>query len=223
MPIVCPICVSVNSSKDQGQLRLAYDAFVTALLPEDIPCIFCASSKTHRHGSYARMIQFTECTECLRPQRRLCPVCGRTFALLPNAVAPYQRTAVELQDEVVREVASGVPYEAVADAVPVCKGPLSVLTLRRWYARATTQITMLAAPFTALVLTEQPTLSLPQIPDFVRSRSICFFYILGEQWLRAKEPGVSAAYNGLRLALYLFAPSVSVNRVSYGLLQPFPP
>lgn len=221
MPIVCGIGVPVNSQP--GQLRAAYDAFVAKLVPEDMPCIHCGRSKTYGHGSYPRAIHFARFSESLRPHRRHCQDCGRTFGLLPEGVAPYQRTAVEVQDEVVRKLASGKGYEAVADATPSWRGPLSILTLRRWYARAAEQIPSLLTRLTALVLTEQPSSPIPVIPLTVRNTTLCLYYVVGEQWLRACCSGVSATWNTLRLAVCLFAPSVSVIRVSYGLSRTSPP
>ena len=216
MPIVCFIGLLVNNIA-AGQLSDSYLAWVASLLPADQPCIHCAHFLTHRHGFYPRAVHFEDFCEFLRIHRRHCPVCKKTFGLLPESVAPYQRVAVAVQDAVVKKVASGMSYAKVAESIPSPLGPLSTQTLHRWYLRDAQQIHDITTRFTALVLSQQPDGRIPHIPQTVRDRTVCFFYVLAEQWQTACQVGASAAWNTLRTTLYLFAPPLSVNRVSYGL------
>nr|WP_258110945.1 hypothetical protein [Alicyclobacillus sp. SP_1] len=112
---------------------------------------------------------------------------------------------------------SGRSYAKVTESIPSPLGPLSTQTLKRWYVRGAQQIQRITARFTALVLSAEPTCLIPSIPHSVRDRTVCFFYAMGEQWHDVGGYGMSAAWNTLRTMVYLFSPSVSVNRVSYGL------
>lgn len=216
MPIVCFIGIHVNSLIP-GQLNDFYVTWVAALRPTDQPCIHCAHFLTHGHGFYPRTIHFEDCSEFFHTLRRHCPVCKKTFGLLPEIVAPYQRVAIAVQETVVKKLASGTSFAKVAESIPSPLGPLSIQTLKRWYFRSVQQIGDVTTQFTALVLSQQPDVRTPTIPMTVRDRTVCFFYVLGERWEAAIESGTSAAWNALGIAVCLFAPSVSVNRVSYGL------
>jgi len=121
------------------------------------------------------------------------------------------------QDAVVSGLGSGKSYTKVAEMIPSPLGPLSTQTLKRWYVRGSRQIQDITTRFAALVLSAQPDALIPIIPHSVRDRTVCFFYVLGEQWHTASHSGTSAAWNTLRTMVCLFSPSVSVNRVSYGL------
>lgn len=215
MPIVCFIGLPVNSIMP-GHLKDFYLSWVASLLPTDNPCIHCANLLTHGHGFYPRAIHFEHFSEFLRIHRRHCPACHRTFGLLPETVAPYQRVAISVQDAVVSGLGSGKSYSKVAETISSPLGPLSTQTLKRWYVRGSQQIQSITTRFTALVLSAQPA-GIPIIPHSVRDRTVCFFYALGEQWHGVGGSGISAAWNTLRTMVCLFSPSVSVNRVSYGL------
>ncbi len=222
MPIVCLIGLPVNPIMS-GHLKDFYLSWVASLLPADNPCIHCANLLTHGHGFYPRAIHFVHFSEFLCIHRRRCPVCKKTFGLLPEMVAPYQRVAISVQDAVVSGLGSGRSYAKMAEAIPSPLGPLSLQTLKRWYVRGSQQIQDITPRFTALVLSEQPDVRTPSIPHSVRDRTVCFFYALGEQWHDAGGSGISGAWNALRTMICLFSPSVSVNRVSYGLEpSPFP-
>ncbi len=216
MPIVCLIGQRVNSIMP-GHLKDCYLSFVASLLPVDSPCIHCANPRTHGHGFYPRVIHFEDFSEVLCIHRRHCPTCHKTFGLLPEMVAPYQRVAISVQDAVVSRLGSGRSYAKVTESIPSPLGPLSTQTLKRWYVRGAQQIQRITARFTALVLSAEPTCLIPSIPHSVRDRTVCFFYAMGEQWHDVGGYGMSAAWNTLRTMVYLFSPSVSVNRVSYGL------
>lgn len=216
MPIVVYIGITVNSH-EPGHLRSVYERHISSLCPTDFPCIHCLYSLTHGHGSYSRTVHFEDHSEDFRAHRRRCPVCHRTFGILPAIVAPYQRVAISVQETVVKKLASGVSYAKVAESIPSPLGPISTQTLKRWYCRSVLQIHDITARFTALVLSQQPDVLSPTIPMSVREQTVCFFYALGERWQAAVGLGASAAWNVWRIAVCLFAPSVSVNRVSYGL------
>ncbi|KUO96206.1 hypothetical protein ATW55_09575 [Ferroacidibacillus organovorans] len=216
MPIVCLIGLPVNPIMP-GHLKDFYLSWVASLLPADQPCIHCANPRTHGHGFYPRSIHFEHFSEFLCIHRRHCPACNQTFGLLPETVAPYQRVAISVQDAVVSELGSGRSYTKVSETISSPLGPLSMQTLKRWYIRGSQQIQSIAPRFSALMLSVQPACLIPSIPHSVRDRTVCFFYAMGEQWHDVGGSGISAAWNALRTMLYLFSPSVSVNRVSYGL------
>ncbi len=222
MPIVGYVGVHVNSN-EPGQLRNVYEEYIASLHPTDQPCIHCFYFLTHGHGYYPRTIHFEYCSESFRVHRRHCPVCKKTFGLLPEILAPYQRVAIAVQETVTRQLASGMSYANVVGTIPSPLGPLSTQTLKRWYGRATAQISDISARFAALVFSQQPDTRLPTIPTTVRDRSVCLFYVLGEKWEASVESCTSSIWNTLRIAICLFAPSVSVNRVSYGLSLDLPP
>lgn len=216
MPIVCLIALPVNPIAP-GHLKDFYLSWVASLLPADHPCIHCEYPLTHGHGFYPRVIHFEHFSEFLCIHRRHCPACKKTFGLLPETVAPYQRVAISVQDAVVSGLGSGRSYTKVSETIPSPLGPLSTQTLKRWYVRGSQQIRSITTRFTAFVLSAQPDVRIPSIPHSVRDRTVCFFYALGEQWHSTCQSGTSAAWNILRNVVCLFSPLVSVNRVSWGL------
>lgn len=94
-----------------------YHQTILALMPSDVPCIYCFHSKTHAHGTYPRQpYSFREEREWWCIHRRYCPnlACRRTFGLLPALLAPYARFVIVAQDMAVADLAQGTPYEQTA-------------------------------------------------------------------------------------------------------------
>ncbi|MCL6444071.1 MAG: hypothetical protein K6T83_11550 [Alicyclobacillus sp.] len=212
MPIVYVACSCVNPEE--------YESIVDALKPADVPCIRCESPVTHRHGTYLRVP--LDLPQGLRVRRRLCPACERTFALLPSFLAPYQRASIPVQDEACARLAKGEPYEDVLRHLDARGLPLfEATTLRRWFLRLVRQVQQILPAVTALAQRQTPEVPLPALRMDVREPAVLAYYERLAIW-RGSD-ATSAAWNLLRRIVCVFAPSVSVNRVSYGLLPTPPP
>lgn len=213
MPIVYTSSDSVNPKMDPKTL---YDQAILTLTPSDVPCIYCHHPKTHSHGGYPRTpYDFHEVREMWRIHRRFCPNpdCGRTFGLLPSILAPYARFVIVAQDMAVADLAEGTSYEQIATHLDEQGVSPSESTLRRWFDRMQEQAHQVLPTLSSLLQNQEPGRPLPPLRNHVRDRSVCAYYDRLKLWGASH----SGAWNVLRRRVCLFAPSVSVNRVSYGL------
>lgn len=213
MPIVYFNSELVNPEMDAKTL---YQLAIVSLKPSDVPCIYCPYPKTHAHGSYSRQpYTFDEEREFWDIHRRLCPspACGRTFGLLPDLLAPYARFVIVAQDMAVADLAQGTSYEQTMEHLDEHGVSPSEPTLRRWFGRMQEQTRTLLPLFSSHLQNQQPERRLPALRNRVRDPIVCAYYDQLEVWGKSH----SGAWNVLRRCICLFAPSVSVNRVSYGL------
>lgn len=213
MPIVAIQCFSVNPKE--------YTDIVKRLHPCDVPCIYCGHLFTYVLGYYCRRpIGLGGLRYDFRQQRRECPICDRTFALLPSFVAPFQRYTIVVQDLLVGLFSGTLTLEdtllKLAEA-GVCLGESSA---RNWFFRIQKQVAEILALFSRMVQSERPDIPLPPLRVGVRDVRVCAYY---DRLMLLEGPKNSGAWNLTRRIACLFSPSVSVNRVSYGLSPAFPP
>lgn len=207
MPIVCVDCESVNPDE--------YANLVQRLLPQDVPCVHCLHLCTYVHGYYLRRpFDIDEVRHELWIQRRQCPSCQRTFALLPAFVAPFQRYTLVIQDLLASLLSGTATLEFALSTLAGFGVLLSESSARAWFSRICEQVPHILPLFSRLALCQRPDTQLPRLRRDVRNVRVCAYYdrmrILGESCN-------SGCWNLRRQTIYLFAPSVSVNRVSYGL------
>lgn len=213
MPIVYTSSDSVNPEMDPKTL---YDQAILTLMPSDVPCIYCHHPKTHSHGSYPRKpYNFHEVREMWRIHRRFCPNpdCARTFGLLPSILAPYARFVIVAQDMAAHDLAQGTSYEQTATRLDDHGVSPSESTLRRWFGRMQEHTRKMLPLLSSMLQNQQPERRLPALRSGVRDPIVCAYYDQLGIWGKAHSGG----WNCLRRRICLFAPSVSVNRVSYGL------
>jgi|GEM_PF-3579025 len=212
MPIISISCHSVNPHDAQE----VYYKAVTCLRPRDLPCIYCDHPITHSHGSYKRQ-PYTFNGELMLwdIHRRECQNtdCGRTFAILPDILAPYARYLIIIQDMATTHLAEGKSYDQTADFLESYGLAPSESTVRRWYERALNQSEQLLPKLSSILQNQVPERKLPPLRRQVRSPSLCLYYDL----LGLLGGIHSGTWNILRLIVCMFAPSVSEDRVSYGL------
>ncbi|GGJ14353.1 hypothetical protein GCM10010885_24540 [Alicyclobacillus cellulosilyticus] len=119
-------------------------------------------------------------------------------------------------------MAQGQSYETVLRHLDVRGIHLfDMATLRRWFRRLVLQVHKILPALTALAQREAPELSLSRLRAGVRDAWVMAYYERLTVW--AGPSADSGNWNLLRLILYVFAPSLSGNRVSYGLLPTPPP
>ena len=207
MPIVCVDCESVNADN--------YANLVHRLLPQDIPCIYCGHICTYVHAYYLRQpFDLDERRHHLWIQRRQCPSCQRTFSLLPTFVAPFQRYTLVIQDLLSSLLSGSATCEFALSTLAELGVSLSESSARAWFSRVSAQIRDMLAIFSSFVQCKLPDVQLPPLRLYVRDVRACAYFD------RLKLLGVdchSGVWNRQRQVVYLFAPSLSVNRVSYGL------
>lgn len=223
MPIVCIHCESVKPSEssattstDRFELyRTRYEQRIQELSPRDAPCIHCLHPLTHGHGYYPRKpYTFEGFREEWDIHRRYCPVCKHTFGLLPSHLAPYARYTIDVQDAATSSVGAGRSYEQTSSQLSERGVTVEVPTLRNWFRRFQNQVREILPFLSSLVQQEQPQRQLPPLRSGVRDAHICGYY--DRLPLLGSLPH-SGTWNLRRQIVCLFAPPVSVNRVSYGL------
>lgn len=213
MPIVFTASDSVNPYCDP---KIEYNQSIRLLKPSDVPCIYCSHQKTHGHGTYPRKpFALNEVRELWDIHRRLCPHpdCGRTFGLLPSLLAPYARFVIVAQDMAAHQLAEGMSYEQTAAQLDTQGVSPSESSLRRWFGRMQDHTREMLPLLASMLQNQAPERKLPALRRHVRDPVVCAYYDQLGIWGKAH----SGAWNTLRRHICLFAPSVSVNRVSYGL------
>jgi hypothetical protein len=133
--------------------------------------------------------------------------------LLPSNLAPYARFVILAQDMAVADLAQGTSYEQTATRLDEHGVSPSESTLRRWFGRMQEHTRMMLPLLASLLQNQQPERRLPAIRSGVRDPIVCAYYDQLRRWGKVH----SGAWNFLRRRICLYAPSVSVNRVSYGL------
>ena len=216
MPSVFVACNSVNPVNPEE-----YASLVRELRPSDVPCIYCPRLYTYVHGYYLRRpYDVDEVRHCFSQQRRLCPACKRTFALLPSFVAPFQRYTILIQDLLSSLLAGTVTVDAALSTLAEWGVGVSESCARRWFTRMRNQVRHVIAQFSRIVQVHRLDVPLPLLPAGVKDPLLCAYY---DRLVLLEVKSGSGFWNLRREAMCLFAPSLSVNRVSYGLSAPLPP
>jgi len=91
-----------------------------------------AESKFHRHGHYTRMLYTLEEALEIIIYRFRCTTCRKTFGLLPPFLTPHRTAALDVQEQVVRELDGGTPLRKVAEGLVLPTQPYSEKSLWRW-------------------------------------------------------------------------------------------
>lgn len=229
MPIVWSSSESVKTSpettdisKERFELfKSRYYEGIQALRPSDAPCIHCEHPLTHGHGYYPREpYTFEGSREEWDIHRRLCPVCRRTFGLLPSHLAPYARYTIDVQDAAVASVGEGSHYEQTASKLSEQGAAVEPRTVRRWFCRFREQVRQILPTLSSQLQQAQPMRELPALRSGVRDPFVCCYY---DRLPMLGNMPHSGAWNRLRRMVCLFAPAVSANRVSYGLSAAYAP
>lgn len=152
-------------------------------------------------------------------QRRICQHCGRTFALLPSFVAPFQRYTMTIQDLLSSLLAGTTTLEAALTKLAELGVSLGVSSARAWFVRVGQQIPQMLKLFSSLAQQNRSDVPMPPLRRLVRDSVVCAYY--DRLWMLGQQS--SGFWNLKREAVCLFAPSLSVNRVSYGLTPSLPP
>lgn len=191
----------------------AYDQFVRELQPHDVACVHCAHPVTHAHGAYERLALWSM-------HRRFCPACRHTFAVQPACIAPYQRVMIRIQDLVACLIANDHTLEQVKTELEEIGVSIRIPTIRRWFARIEQQLSGILTVLVSHTLKQHPHIKLPIFKLRSIHPHVRYYYDLLA--LTARNSG-AVNVNLWLGANYLFAPSVSVNRVSCGAAPGFSP
>lgn len=146
-----------------------YDALVgTYGIPEaNRPCLCpeCRLNKRkpHRHSHFWRNVVTLLRSARIPIFRFRCPDCGYVFSVIPAFLEPYQRVALDLQEELLQEIVQGTTLEAVAEATDALPGQAySARTLGRWVKRWKERLTQLEPGWWPWLIARLPHLELPR-------------------------------------------------------------
>lgn len=216
MPSVCVKCEAVNPVNPEE-----YATVLRKLQPCDVPCVYCPHLYTYVHGYYLRRpFDLGEIRHDFLQQRRQCPDCKRTFTLLPSFVAPFQRYTVVVQDLLASLLAGTLTVNGALTQLAACGICLSESSARCWFTRVQAQVSEIIALFSRIVQFHRPDVPLPSLRRNVRDSVLCAYY---DRLALLGVTDGSGFWNLRRQVVCLFAPSLSVNRVSYGLSPASPP
>lgn len=95
-----------------------YDSAINSLQFHRITCTCGHSACLSVHGYYERGVFLPEGPMMLRICRVRCSVCGRTHAILPSSIVPYDRISLSDQYNIIRAYEDGSDPNAVCEQNP---------------------------------------------------------------------------------------------------------
>lgn len=135
-------------------------------------------------------------------------------------VAPFQRYTIMVQDLLVSLLAGTLTVNGALTQLAACGVCLSESCARNWFTRVQKQVSEIIALFSRIVQFQRPDVPLPLLRRSVRDSLLCADY---DRLALLGATANSGFWNLRREVVCLFAPSLSVNRVSYGLSPALPP
>ncbi|WDM00271.1 hypothetical protein JI721_07120 [Alicyclobacillus cycloheptanicus] len=125
-----------------------------------------------------------------------------------------------VQDLLVSLLAGTLTVDAALAKLAECGVCLSESCARNWFTRIQGQVTKVIALVSRIVQFHRPDVPLPPLRHNVRDSVLCTYY---DRLVLLDVAGGSDFWNLRREVVCLFAPSLSVKRVSYGLSPALPP
>lgn len=135
-------------------------------------------------------------------------------------MAPFQRYTIRVQDLLASLLAGTFTVDDALTQLAAWGVCLSESSARKWFTRIREQVREIIAQFSGMVQFHRPDIPLPSLRPHVRDSLLCAYY---DRLARLGTADDSGFWNLRRQIVCLFAPSLSVNRVSYGLSPALPP
>jgi hypothetical protein len=155
---------------------------------EDRPqeCPKCRQRKRmpHRHSQFERSAYTPFQSARISIFRFRCPVCGYVHSVIPIFLEPYQRMALDLQEELINSIENGTTLEAVAEETDTLPGgPCSEKTIGRLVRGCAERLIQLESGLWTWLIAHVPHLTLP--------RSLSLWTALRSCWenVRGQLPG----------------------------------
>ncbi|MDQ0190655.1 hypothetical protein J2S03_002522 [Alicyclobacillus cycloheptanicus] len=145
----------------QSYLRFCEHPDISKIRPQ--VCSMCGTNQPLRfHGHYKRNVWCEEHCYKIIVFRFLCGRCCATVSVLPSFVGRYQRTAWDLQEDVLAACEDGASLEKAGSLVPPPSGPISYRTVWRWKKAWELRMESAESGFWKCVLSVRPTLQWPR-------------------------------------------------------------
>jgi len=128
--------------------------------PKRCPAGCSCQRMPHRHSHYERCVFTLSRSGRIYIFRFRCPGCGYVHSVIPAFLEPYQRLALDLQEELVDAVYQGATLEAVAEASDrLPSGPIHEKTMARLLHGWNERLAQLESGLWAWLLHRAPHLS----------------------------------------------------------------
>ncbi|MFA7175252.1 MAG: DUF6431 domain-containing protein [Kiritimatiellia bacterium] len=151
MPIVQPFC------GENKQFNGCVEKQGVWILPRECRQADC-QGKLHVHMHYSRKYADHGAlpSTMTRVTLMCCSICGKTVAILPHFLAPYQRIITSVREEVIRLWTQNTSLKCLARQFG-----LSVSTIRRWVEKAIQKAVKLQPTVAQLCFELRPDLPVP--------------------------------------------------------------
>jgi len=133
--------------------------------PHECPKCHQCEYMLHRHSQFERSACTSSQSTRISIFRFRCPVCGYVHSVIPVFLEPYQRMALDLQEDLINHLESGATLEAVAEETETLPGgPCSEKTLGRLVRGWAERLDQLESGLWAWLIAHVPHLTLPRSP-----------------------------------------------------------
>lgn len=152
---------------------------------EDRPqeCPKCRQRKRmpHRHSQFERSAFTPSQSARISIFRFRCPDCGYVHSVIPVFLEPYQRMAMDLQEELIDSIENGTTLEAVAEETETLPGgPCSEKTIGRLVQGWAQRLAQLEFGLWAWLIAHVPHLTLPRSSSLWTGLRSCWETVRGQ-------------------------------------------
>lgn len=152
---------------------------------EDRPqeCPKCRQRKRmpHRHSQFERSVFTPSQSARISIFRFRYPVCGYVYSVIPVFLEPYQRMALDLQEEIINSIENGATLEAVAEETDTLPGgPCSEKTIGRLVRGWAERLAQLESGLWAWLIAHVPHLTLPRSSSLWTGLRSCWETVRGQ-------------------------------------------
>jgi len=152
---------------------------------EDRPqeCPKCRQRKRmpHRHSQFERSAFTPSQSARISIFRFRCPVCGYVHSVIPIFLEPYQRMALDLQEELINSIENGTTLEAVAEETDTLPGgPCSEKTIGRLVRGWAERLAQLESGLWTWLIAHVPHLTLPRSSSLWTGFRSCWETVRGQ-------------------------------------------
>ena len=108
--------ITLEMPEGKGNSQKEYDDYMKALPLHRLECPYCGHSGCLiKHGTYTRRLKVGGILIVLRIQRVRCKECGKTHAVVPTCIVPYQWEMLEEQIAILLHWLSDKNYKEVME------------------------------------------------------------------------------------------------------------
>jgi len=149
--------------------------------PQECPKCHQRKRMLHRHSQFERSVFTPSQSVRISIFRFRCPVCGYVHSVIPVFLEPYQRMALDLQEELIDSIENGTTLEAVAEETDTLPGgPCSEKKIGRLVRGWAERLAQLESGLWVWLLAHVPHLTLPRSSSLWTGFRSCWEAVCGQ-------------------------------------------